>query len=141
MVATVDHVGDNAGCDRGGGGAIVRRLGRDRAQGGDDLGGPVVDFLNALASEDGGGGFQELVGEVWHAAGLEDRLHVEQDFRHRVGKHFAGGVFLAVAIGVAGGQDVGFGHGQRDIVDDRIESAPLQWRRRLRLHRRQRPGR
>jgi hypothetical protein len=92
----------------------------DRAQRGDDGGRAGIDVLDACAGEHGGGGFQELVGEIGDAARLEHGLHVEQDFGHRMGEHFAGGLRLAVAIGIAGGQDMGFGDRERDIVDNRI---------------------
>ena len=37
-----------------------------------------------------------------------------------MGEHFRRGILLARRIGIARGDDMGFGHGQRDAVGDRI---------------------
>ena len=50
----------------------------------------------------------------------EHRVHFHQHFSRGMGEHFGGCLFLTRCIGIARGDNVGFGHGQRNAIGDRI---------------------
>ena len=55
-----------------------------------------------------------------HAAGVEQLLKFDQHFTDRMSKHFGRRISFSQSVGIAGGDHVGLGDGERRSIDHRV---------------------